>query len=735
LGVGIWHTRASSDAIGDKLAAARLNIELSKLAREKTEADAVAQKAKAELRRAEAEARAAEFEADAAKAKTAAEAEAAAHRSRTELAKAAADVESTMQRTKAEAVKAKAEAEAAAQRTKTEAARARKAEAEAEAAVLDAAARKSAGETFLGRQGLLSGQAMATIIAAFLTVLGLLVTYVLSYLRDRAQAAEQAEAMHKFERRRIDAIKKRICSCLPATTPKAAATAESDDFPRPEALKALEYMSTKAGIYMVVGPKGEGKSTLISQFVSSYPHVLYVDLQDGSMDKAVRSVAAALSYDMTDSTDEASARQRGFKLPDLQTLQSTDMYESLLKAFEIACIELRSAGKLVPGYSPVLVLDHANRPLRRSSVAPIHSITPALDASTLTAAAMPVNADVNLMYSTVEIGHRFANKSIASLVMVSSDLLQELDAWRRAGGRDSVRYIRVAPFSDADAADLLARRIFASRVKSGPRQPTPEDLAAIQREYASTISTITLTIGTRARWLVQSLQHVARAPFTDAELVVRGVPIPTHYHPYLPIELRGSDLRVDPGVWVALQSLIEARKGDANALLNVSGTFSLPPSSLPDSQANRFAERIVAVDSALRALLVAPVPYPDLEKSYFASAEHVLRRLAEQHVIFYNHDTKNVEMESPLVHRVVNVLLSSKDHELSVQLVRQLLEWQTVTQKYADLKQRKSEESRSWFKSTRALKLERDLDAAHQRLVEIPLQVETTRASLRELRP
>jgi len=52
LGVGIWHTRASSDAIGDKLAAARLNIELSKLAREKTEADAVAQKAKAELRRA-----------------------------------------------------------------------------------------------------------------------------------------------------------------------------------------------------------------------------------------------------------------------------------------------------------------------------------------------------------------------------------------------------------------------------------------------------------------------------------------------------------------------------------------------------------------------------------------------------------------------------------------------------------------------------------------------------------
>ena len=706
----------------------------------KSEVGIEARKQEAELRKAEAEARAAEFEADAAKAKAAAEAEAAAHRSRTESAKAAADVEAAVQRTKAESAKAaadvesaaqrtKAEAEAAAQRTKAEAARARKAEAEADTAVLDAAARKSAGETFLGRLGLLPGQAMATIIAAIVTVLGLLVTYVLSHLRDRAQAAGQAEAMHKFERRRIDAIKERICSCFPATIPEAAFTLEDFRFPRPEALKALEYMSTKAGIYMVVGPKGEGKSTLISQFVSSHPYVLYVDLQDGSMDKAVRAVAAALGYDMTDSTDEASARQRGFKLPDLQTPQSTDMYESLLKAFEVACIELRSAGKLVPGYSPVLVLDHANRPLRRSSVAPINSITPALDASTFTAAAMPVNADVNLMYSTVEIGHRFANKSIASLVMVSSDLLQELDAWRRAGGRDSVRYIRVAPFSDADAADLLSRRIFASRVESGPHQPTPEDLAAIQREYSSTISTITLTLGTRARWLVQSLQHLAHAPLTNAELAVRGVPIPTHYHPYLPIELRDSNLRIDPQVWVALQSLIAARKADVRALLNVSEDFELlEPGS------TRFAQRVLAVDAALRALLLAPIEHSDLESRFFASAEHVLRRLAEQHVIFYNHDTKYVEMESSLIHRVVNALLSSKDHELSVQLVRQLLAWQAAAQNKADLEQQMAVESRSWFKSTRASKLERDLDAARQRVSEIQLQVETTRASLRELR-
>ena len=72
------------------------------------------------LRKAEAEACVAECEADAAKAKAEGIIEAAA-------AKAAAEVE------------------AAAQRTKAEAARARKAKAEADMAVLDAAAHKSAG--------------------------------------------------------------------------------------------------------------------------------------------------------------------------------------------------------------------------------------------------------------------------------------------------------------------------------------------------------------------------------------------------------------------------------------------------------------------------------------------------------------------------------------------------------------------------------------------------------------
>jgi hypothetical protein len=714
-----------------------------------SEADIEVRKQEAELRKAEAEARTAEFEADVAKAR-AAKAEAAAQRVK-------AEVDVAKARAAAEAAKAEAEAAAAVDvakaKAEAEAARARKAEAEADAAVCDANARKSAGETFLGWLAGRVSATVATIIAAIVTFLGLLVTFALSHLRESEQTASQAEAMRRFERRRIDDIKVRICSRLPSAV--AAVSVESYRFPRPEALKALEYMSTKAGLYMVVGPKGEGKTTLVSQFVSSHPYVIYVNLHGGSMDNAVRAVAVALGYDMAYSKEEASARKNGYMLPDLLSPQSTDMYDTLLKAFASACLELRSERKLVPGFSPVLVLDHANRPLRRSSSVPPSSAPPALDAPTPTAAAAAALPDANLMFSTVETGHEFANESIASLVMVSSDLLQELDAWRRASGRDSVRYIRVAPFSDEDAANLLSRRIFASRGNNEMRQPTPEDLAAIQREYSSTISTITLALGTRARWLVQSLQHLAHAPLADAELPVCGVPIPAHYHPYLPVELRDSNLRVDPGVWVALQSLIAARKADARALLNVSEDFELAPS---EPASTRFARRVLAVDAALRALLLAPIEHSDLESRFFASAEHVLRRLAEQHVIFYNHDTKNVEMESPLIHRVVSTLLASKEHELSMQLVQQLLAWQAAAQTKADLEQQMAVESRrgessTWQvaaaceaelekqvaaesrpRSSPRTELECELDASRKEVKLLLKGIESTRAALRQRR-
>ncbi len=697
----------------------------------KARAAAEAAKAESEAAKAESEAAKAESEAAAAALRTKAEVDAAKARAAAEDAKAAAEAAKAAAEAAAAAQRTKAEVDVAKARAAAEAARARRAEAEADAAALDAAARKSAGETLFGRLAEHTSAAMATIIAAIVAFFGLLVTFALSHLRDSAQAAGQAEAMRRFERRRIDAIKERICSRLPVAS--AAASVESYRFPRPEALKALEYMSTKAGLYMVVGPKGEGKTALVSQFVSSHPHVLYANLQEGSMDSAVRAVAEALGYDMADSKEEASARQRGYRLPDLLSPQSRDMYEALLKAFAGACLELRSERKLVPGFSPVLVLDHANRPLRHSSSVPPSSAPPALDAPAPAAAAAAASPDANLMYSTVEIGHGFANESIASLVMVSSDLLQELDAWRTAGGRDSVRYIRVAPFSDADAANLLSRRIFASRGESETRQPTPEDLAAIQREYSSTISTITLALGTRARWLVQSLQHLAHAPLADAAVAACGVPIPAHYHPYLPMALRDSSIRVDPGVWVALQSVIAARKADVRALLNVSEDFVIDPSE-PDSA--RFARRVLAVDAALRALLLAPIEHSDLVSRFFASAEHVLRRLAEQHVIFYNHDTKNVEMESPLVHRVVAALLASKEHELSVQLVQQLLAWQAAAAGEARLEQQVvAAERRSGFKPTaRTEALECELDGARRELKLLLKGIDSSRVALRQLR-
>jgi hypothetical protein len=296
----------------------------------------------------------------------------------------------------------------------------------------------------------------------------------------------------------------------------------------------------------------------------------------------------------------------------------------------------------------------------------------------------------------------------------------------------------VAPFTDAEAANLLSRRIFSSRDEKTVRlrePPSPEDLLAIQRDYSSTISTIISTIGTRARWLVQSLQHEAQAPLTDEELPMCGIPIPEQYFPYLPNELRDRNLRVDPKVWVSLQSLIESRKGDANALLNVSTNFSIPMTSLTDSWAIRFAERIVAVDSALRALLIAPLPHSDLEKRFFASAEQIPRRLAEQHVIFYNHDNKHVEIESPLVSRVVSAILSSRDHELSMYLVRHSLAWQAAALREAMVEKQMALENRSGSShSPRVIALESELDTARYDVKQLQQRLETTRDALREMR-
>ena len=601
---------------------------------------------------------------------------------------------------------------------------------------VEAEAAGTASESLAGKR-----QSAATVYAALVAAAGLAAVAVGTHLWGSAQAAEQAQAVRRFERRRNDAIKARILSPplaeqLARAPPSSAPPALDDFIPRPEALQALAGMSTKAGIYMVVGPKGEGKTTLVSQFVAATPHVLYVDLQDGSMDKAVRAVAAALGYDMCDSVEEAGARQRGFTLPDLQALQSTDTYETLLHAFERACAELHAEGRLAPGCCPVLVLDHANRPLRRPADA-----QPQRAQELLLDAALPASATANLMYSTVEIGHRFANRRTASLVMVSSDLLQELDAWRRAGGRDSVRYIRVAPFSDADAASLLSRRILASHSGDRTRQLSERDLTHVQCQYASTLAAITATLGTRARWLVQALAHDAHAPLEDAELAARGAPIPARYLPCLPAALQGASVRVDPGVWAALQALIEARRQDARALLSVSEHMALPPSPQAEPGATRLAQRLLATDAALRALLQAPLPRSELEGRYFSGAEHVLRRLCEQHVVFYNHDTTYVEIESPLVRRVVGALLASSDHQQSMELLRQLLGWQAAAQARAELQQLLAAEQAAgrgrggWLAPEPAVAdLERDLLAARGRERLARQGADNARAALQALR-
>jgi len=83
---------------------------------------------------------------------------------------------------------------------------------------------------------------------------------------------------------------------------------------------------------------------------------------------------------------------------------------------------------------------------------------------------------------------------------------------------------------------------------------------------------------------------------------------------------------------------------------------------------------------------------------------------------------------------VVNALLSSKDHELSVLLVRQLLACQAAATLEAKLEQHMAVENRSESKSTRLSKLEFNLDAARQSVIDLQLQLETTRVSLRELR-
>jgi hypothetical protein len=302
---------------------------------------------------------------------------------------------------------------------------------------------------------------------------------------------------------------------------------------------------------MIYGPKGAGKSSLMLQLEASQPFVIRVDLQQDSMDLAVRNVAKAIGHSMEYTQEERDARTAGYALPDLDSPQDIDAYKRLLVVFENACKDLRAEGAL-NGHVPVLVLDHANRPL--SSPSP----------------------DKTLVYTTVENGHRFANEAIASLVLVTSDPQQEYEAWTKAGGRDSVKPIRVPPFSAEHADELLARRIYA-RLHPTATQPSVEQLAAIKAEYSRTLRFAHGAVGTRARWLTTLFQLTGNTLVSDKELEQHGVRVDPSYFPLLPQELHVNGLRVDPTVWREFVNLVTKRKKALKPLLAVSDNFALLP--------------------------------------------------------------------------------------------------------------------------------------------------------------
>jgi hypothetical protein len=87
-----------------------------------------------------------------------------------------------------------------------------------------------------------------------------------------------------------------------------------------------------------------------------HPFVVRADLQNGSLDQAVRALAQAIGYSLDYAADELAAKAAGFKVPNINTLQTVADFEDLLLVFEQACNELRAEGVL-GSHVPVLVLE------------------------------------------------------------------------------------------------------------------------------------------------------------------------------------------------------------------------------------------------------------------------------------------------------------------------------------------------------------------------------------------
>jgi hypothetical protein len=252
-----------------------------------------------------------------------------------------------------------------------------------------------------------------TVVAVLLTLAGTLAAAWLtgSVHPDRTSSADaarknqQAATAESFRQRRVAAVKERLKRSAkgvtsPHTTPSqpapaASQAAEEDTLPlfeRPDAMRVVAPIVTKAGLYMLCGPKGEGKcvmmqrqgpppllilrpfaatptdaallphaslsrrSSLMELLERQHPFVIRADLQNGSLDQAVRAVAAAMGYSLHHTADEVAAKAAGFKVPHISAVQTATDFQELLLAFEQACNELRAEGVL-GGHVPVLILE------------------------------------------------------------------------------------------------------------------------------------------------------------------------------------------------------------------------------------------------------------------------------------------------------------------------------------------------------------------------------------------
>jgi len=197
---------------------------------------------------------------------------------------------------------------------------------------------------------------VATLLASVVTVL-LQKQLAEAEVVRKTQLAETAQT---FTARRVADVKKRLMRTATATPQERAAKSAAERvlplFPRPSAEAVVDIIVRTAGLYMFCGPKGEGKSSLIQQTEQKHHFVIRVDLQNGSMDKAVRAVAAAMSYSLLYTAEELAAKAAGFTMPEIKTVQGIGDFEELLLAFEQACNELRAEGAIGSAV-PVLILE------------------------------------------------------------------------------------------------------------------------------------------------------------------------------------------------------------------------------------------------------------------------------------------------------------------------------------------------------------------------------------------